>query len=142
MKRWLTLFVFSLFTLALLSACSAKELTVRDAWSRPAAQGGNGAVFFVIDNPTAQDDILMGVQTDIAMMASLHRSIMNGDVMKMEPQESVSVPAKGQVAFKPGDYHVMLMNLKQDLNVGDTFTITLQFKNAGEITLEVPVQEQ
>ncbi len=142
MKRWLMLFILGTLVLALLSACGAKELTVRDVWARPAAQGGNGAVFFVIDNPTAQDDTLLGVQTDISMMAGLHRSIMEGDVMKMEPQESVAVPAKGQVEFKPGDYHVMLMNLKQDLSAGDTFTITLKFEKAGEITLEATVKDQ
>jgi len=142
MKRWLMLFSLSAFVLILLSACGAKELAVRDVWARPAAQGGNSAVFFMIDNPTAQDDTLLGVQTDVAMMAGLHRSVMDGDVMKMEPHEAVAVPAKGQVEFKPGDYHVMLMNLKKDLNAGDTFTITLKFEKAGEITLEATVKDQ
>ena len=36
----------------------------------------------------------------------------------------------------------MLVNLKRDLKVGDIFTLTLRFENAGEIALQVEVQEQ
>lgn len=140
MKRWFVFFLLILLALPL-SACGAKQLSVREPWARPAAQGENSAVYFVIDNPTAQDDTLLGAATDVAMMSGLHRSVMEEGVMKMQPQEAVSVPAKSQVEFKPGDYHVMLMNLKQDLKAGDTFPVTLKFEKAGEITVEVTVRE-
>ena len=62
-------------------------------------------------------------------------------VMSMQPQESVPVPAQGTVEFKAGGLHVMLINLNRDLKVGDTFTVTLNFQNAGEITVDVTVKE-
>ena len=62
-------------------------------------------------------------------------------VMKMEPQTSVPVPAGKQVIFKSGDFHVMLIGLTKDLNVGDEFQLTLVFEQAGEIVHNVIIQE-
>jgi len=43
--------VLVLVTLFLLSACSAaKGIEISEAWARPAAQGENGAIYFVIHN--------------------------------------------------------------------------------------------
>ncbi len=60
--------------------------------------------------------------------------------MKMMQQMNVPVPT-GETVFKPGDLHVMLIGLKNNLNPGDTFTVTLNFEMAGEKTLEVVVRE-
>ena len=63
-------------------------------------------------------------------------------VMSMQPQQSVEIPASDTVEFKPGGLHVMLINLNQDLALGNTILLTLKFEKAGEITLEVPVEER
>ena len=60
--------------------------------------------------------------------------------MKMVHQMNVPVPT-GETVFKTGDLHVMLIGLKNDLNPGDTFTLTLSFENAGERILNVTVRE-
>ena len=44
------------------------------------------------------------------------------------------------MAFEPGGLHVMLINLQRDLNEGETISLVLKFKNAGEMQLEVPVK--
>ena len=62
-------------------------------------------------------------------------------VMSMKMQKSVPVPAQQEVIFKPGGLHVMLFNLKQDLKVGDTMTLTLNFKEVGDVVIDVPVRE-
>jgi len=104
--------------------------------------GQNDAVCFVIDNPTGQDDTLLEVRGDVAEAAEVHLSKMDENgVMSMERQESVSVPARSAVEFKPGGLHVMLIDLKNDLQIGDAFEITLVFQNMGEINLNVPVRE-
>lgn len=61
-------------------------------------------------------------------------------VMPMQQQESVSVPARGKVEFKPCGLHVILINLTQDMQVGDTNTLTLIFENAGSVEIQVPVR--
>lgn len=135
-----------LFTALLVSACgssSSGELTVRDAWARPASAGDNGAAYFVIENGTATNDTLVSVGSEIAATTEVQMSmIMNGDVATMQMQESISVPARDKVEFKPGGLHVMFINLTRDLKVGDTIILTLNFEKAGEVTLQVEVKEQ
>lgn len=142
MKRFSHVFIWAISLYFLLSACQPKTITISDAWARPGSRGGNSAVFFVINNPTTRDDSLMSARGDVALNIELHRTTMNQGVMKMEPQSSVMVPAESQMAFKPGDYHVMLINLGSDLRLGDSFPLVLTFENAGEITLQVRVKEE
>ena len=84
----------------------------------------------------------MSVSTEIAEVAEAHMSMLDANgVMSMQNQEAVSIPARKKVEFKPGGLHVMLINLKQDLNPGDIITLTLEFKETGNVLVEVPVQE-
>jgi len=127
----------------LVSACAKPgEFKVMDAWARPAASGDNGAVYFIISNATNTGDTLLNVSTDVASVAEVHMSMMDSNgVMSMQMQEFVSVPAQQEVIFKPGGLHVMLFNLKQDLKVGDTITLTMNFKEAGDVVIDAPVRE-
>lgn len=50
------------------------------------------------------------------------------------------MPARGQAELKPGGYHMMLVNLKGDLNAGDIVKLTLVFENSGEIAVEAEVR--
>jgi periplasmic copper chaperone A len=139
MKR---LIVIVLLGILLLSACdTATGITVKSAWARPAAQGGNGAVYFLLQNHSAGPDELIAVSSDIAEAAEIHETKMDGDVMKMEPVMSVPVKEKESIEFAPGGLHVMLIGLQQELKAGDQFEITLQFAGQGNLTLTVPVQE-
>jgi copper(I)-binding protein len=128
----------------IMSACAptSSTLSVADAWARSMPQGQNSAAYLVIENGTASADTLLSVSTEIAETAEVHLSMLDTNgVMSMQMQEAVSIPARETVEFKPGGLHVMLINLKQDLKTGDTFTLTLNFKEAGTIVIEVPVQE-
>ena len=143
MKSKIVIFVLLLATL-LVSACGAAsgELTIQDAWARPANTGENGAAYFIIENGTASDDSLMGVSSDIATAAEVHMSMGDANgVMSMQMQEAVTIPAGEPVEFKPGGLHVMLVNLTRDLKPGDTITLTLNFKETGYVVVEVLVRE-
>lgn len=136
--------VMVLLAVLLISACSSSSsaLTVEDAWARPAAIGDNAAVYFTIENGTSSDDSLLSVSSDIAAAAELHMSMKHdNDVMSMEMQDAVHIPARDQVELKPGDLHVMLVGLNRDINIGDTISLTLRFQYAGDVTIDVPVQE-
>jgi copper(I)-binding protein len=126
----------------LISGCQSGEgVQISDVWSRPSLAGGNGAVFFTLNNPTGEDDTLLSASSDIAGAIEIHRSKMVDGAMKMEKQDEVLLPAGGETIFQPGGLHVMLIGLNQDLNVGDIFTITLRMEKAGERTLDVVVKE-
>ena len=133
-------------SLILLSACQSSRITtgaldVNNAWARPAASGDNGAVYFVIENGTSQDDVFLSGQTDIASAVELHLSQVEGDYMSMHHQEQIVLPAGESVEFSPGGLHVMLVGLTRNLSAGDIFDITLVFKQAGEKTVTVTVKD-
>lgn len=133
-----------LFATLLVSACDSPvgELTIQDAWARPANTGENGAAYFIIENGTASDDTLMSVSSDIATAAEVHMSMADANgVMSMQMQEAVTLPAGEPVEFKPGGLHVMLVNLTRDLKPGETITLTLNFKETGYVVVEVLVRE-
>ena len=143
MKQFALPFMLTV-AVTIFSACapSNSTLTVQNAWARPASAGENGAAYFVIENVTASDDTLLSVSSDIASATEVHMSMMDGNgVMSMQMQEAVAVPAKGKVEFKAGGLHVMFVGLNRDLKVGDTITLTLTFKEAGNLVIEVPVTE-
>jgi copper(I)-binding protein len=107
---------------------------------RPAAQGENGAVYFVIHNRGPQDT-LTGVSSDAAEAVEMHESMMSGDVMQMQPIDAVPLERSTEVRFEPGGLHVMLVGLKKDLRVGDEVEITLHFTNFEDLNVMVPVSD-
>ena len=130
------------FVAVILSSCaptSDQRLQVTEVWARPGLAGGNSAVFFVIENP-GREDVLVSVSSQVADAVEMHRTSMQEGVMKMDQQMSVQIP-QGKTEFKPGDLHVMLIGLTEDLVVGDTFEITLDFENGGEQTITATTLE-
>jgi hypothetical protein len=116
-------------------------MIISDVWGRPGLADGNTGVFFALENQSAVDDMLISADSSTADAVEIHQTMMEDGVMKMVPQEHVLVSAGEHVVFKPGDLHVMLIGLKQTIEIGDEFEVTLVFENAGNITILVKVQE-
>ena len=129
-----------------LTACatgsSGPQISVDDAWARPVpAAGGNGAVFMRLVNSGDEADQLVGGASPMAGAVEVHRTIMEEGVMKMEHIPGLEIPPKGEVLLKPGDYHVMLIDVGHSLAPGDTLPITLRFEKSGEMEMDVEVRE-
>ena len=144
------IFLLAVVGMMLLSACGSADaghadgegVEAHDYWARAALKDGTSAVYMLLHNHGAEDDALVGVSTDVAASAETHLSQMGADgTMQMIPQESIALPAGGEVELKPGSYHIMLIGLVKDLKVGDNITITLHFEKHEDITLTVPVMD-
>ena len=139
MKKVIMFFIAGML---LLSACGTKAgIEVSDAWARSATQGTTGAIYFVIQNHNAEADAISGASSDVAETVEVHETKMENGVMSMIHVESVALEPSAKVEFKPGGYHVMLINLKQDLKAGDEVTFTLHFKNSPDITINATVKD-
>lgn len=141
--RTLSVAFAALFTLAspLMAEEHADGLHVHDAYARAAGMGKSGAVFFVVHNNTETDERLADARADVAKKVELHTHKDMGDgVMKMmHVPEGFAIPAGEIHELARGGDHVMLMGLTADLKNGDTFPLTLVFDQAGEVTIEVTV---
>jgi copper(I)-binding protein len=60
-------------------------------------------------------------------------------MMGMREQKEIPISPGEELQFKPGGLHVMLMNLKRDLQVGDSVEVTVNFAQAGQTRIKLPV---
>jgi len=115
------------------------DLTIMDPWVRTTTTSVTAAYMTIKSKGAA--DTLVSASSPIAGMVQLHEVITEGSSSKMQEKPGgFPVPANGQVELKPGGYHVMLMDLKQQPKEGEKVEITLKFEKAGEITITAPVK--
>ncbi len=130
--------LFALTGLALMAQLAFAQTTVKEPWVRGtvAKQKATG-VFMQITS--TQGGKLVSAQSPVAGVVEIHEMAMEGDVMKMRAVPGLELPPGKAVELKPGGYHVMLMELKQTLNTGDTVPVTLviEGKDGKRETVEV-----
>jgi copper(I)-binding protein len=126
---------------ALAAGAHAGDLSVTHAFARASATpvAKSAAAYVTIVNGGDAEDSLVAVTTPAARSAMLHRTEMSGDVMKMEPVDTLAIPPHGTIAMGPAGTHVMLMGLKAPLKEGETLQLTLTFDKAEPLTVDVPV---
>lgn len=140
-KAILLVVVLGAFILSACGAAAEEGMQIRDAWMRPAASGGNGAVYFALQNNTSTADELLGASSDVAEVLEIHESAMEGDVMSMNMLPSLPLAAGEEVTFEPGGLHIMLIGLKQDLQPDDQLELVLHFRSSGDLTITAHVGE-
>ena len=116
-------------------------LTITGAFTRatlPNAPVGGG--FFTITNNGANGDVLISATSPAAGDVQIHEMKMEGEVMKMrELPDGLEIPANSTMSLTPGGLHLMFMKLNGPFVEGQSVPVTLTFKNAGEVTLNLPV---
>lgn len=121
---------------------SAGGLVIDHPWARaPLDLDHPVAVYFVVENTTAAEETLLGARTPLAERAEIHKTVHEGDMVRMEAAAEVPIPPQDLVAFEPNALHLMLFGLKRLLSAGEEFPLTLVFENAGEVTVTVLVEE-
>jgi copper(I)-binding protein len=120
-------------------------LRIDHPYATPTPAGATtGAVYFRgIRNTGKTDDQLISATTPVAASVELHRSQINAQqVMRMREVPAINLPAGQQVLLRHGgEYHLMLIGLKEPLVLGQRFPITLRFAKAGEREVIVWVQQ-
>jgi copper(I)-binding protein len=149
--------LFILLLAGLIAGCSSGEtaepaadtavgkIEVQDAWGRTSpAVAQNGAFYMNLVNNTAEDDALISATSDACDVVELHEMyMMENDVMGMRPVEGgqIPVPAGQTMELKPGGLHVMCIGKVADFNVGDQYTLNLEFAQAGSMPVTVEIRE-
>jgi len=117
-------------------------IAVHEPWARPTSPIATvGAAYMTIMNHGAGADRLLGASTTVAGEVQLHASLDDNGVMRMRPVEALEIAAHGSVTMDPGGMHFMLMQLTAPLAAGTRFPMTLKFEHAGEVTVDVTVQD-
>lgn len=147
MKLSLTL---SACLLAMLSmqSISADEyrlghLQITDPYTRTtppmvAVAGG----FMTVTNNGTESDTFLGGSAGFVEAVEIHEMSMADGIMKMRRLENgLQIAPNETVELKPGGYHLMLIKPSEPMKEGDKHKITLSFKQAGDIEVELEVKD-
>jgi copper(I)-binding protein len=118
------------------------DIQVRHPWSRATAPGAKVAVGYMeIRNTGAQPDRLLAASTPLAQRVEMHVTQRDGEVMRMRQVTDFEIPARERITLRPGGSHLMLVDITRPLKKGERFPVTLRFERAGELQVEVEVQD-
>src|SRR5205814_2180832 len=123
-----------LFTIVQVSGAQGERLVVSDAWVPAAHEVGRDLPLLVaIRNDADLADALMRVRCPVTNFFEKHTVDRGEGAPAMRPISSIPVPASSTVVLKPTEFHVMLLQIRQPLAVGEHFKCTLVFQKAGAI---------
>jgi len=113
------------------------DLTVRPGFVVTGHKGKDTYATLKVINKGAANDTLLAVSSPTSVSAELH-TIESGKMVKLD---SVPLPKRSEVVFT-GTPHVMLINLKGHLKVGQTTTITFDFQKSADQTVTFKVAQE
>jgi copper(I)-binding protein len=126
------------FIFLCVSATALAQVQVKEPWVRATvpAQKSSGAFMQL---SAKEDSRLISASSPVAGIVELHQMSLSNNVMKMSAVKAIDIPAGRGAELKPGGYHVMLLDLKQQLREGDTVPMTLvvEGKDKKRQTIEV-----
>lgn len=100
------------------------------------------SAYGTIKNTGDKTDTLLSVSTNAGMIM-LHKTDVEGGMAQMNHVNALVIEPGKELILKPMSYHLMFMNVNHDIiKENGEVSITLVFKNAGTIELQVPVKEE
>lgn len=121
----------------------AGDIRVLHPYAVPSLAGvANGQGFVDFANRGTVSDSLMGVSSPAAKSVEIHEMKKLGDVMRMREVPSVTIGPGQTIRMADSGLHLMLMSLKAPLKVGDKIPLTLSFARAGDVRIEMWVQDK
>lgn len=119
---------------------AAGSLEVLQARVRLIPGGGPQAGYFTIVNHGPASVRLIGVSSPAFGRVMMHRSVVEGGMARMQAlPDGVTVPAGGRVEFAPEGLHLMLMDARMALRVGQHVPIALHFAQGPPLRVDFAV---
>ncbi|MHB1686617.1 MAG: copper chaperone PCu(A)C [Ignavibacteriaceae bacterium] len=118
------------------------QISIKNAWLRPANKGMNSALYFDITNNSDKPDTLYKVSSNLAEVVQIHESFMENGMMGMREVKYVVIKPHSTFSFKEGGYHVMLILLRKNLKPHTAETFYLRIKNAGIVKVKALVKKE
>lgn len=121
-------------------AAPAGRLEIRDAWIRwlPANLPAGG--YLTLINGSTRPATLLKAASAAFRQCGLHRTLMSGGSMQMNPVERITVPAGASLNFASLGYHLMLVEPVKPVRPGDHVPITLYFADGSSTTVPFEVR--
>lgn len=117
------------------------SLQITQPWARATPEGADsGAAYMTVTNTGTKPERLSCVSSEESAKCQIHRMSMDNGVMKMrEVPGGLEVKPGETITFKPGGYHLMLVDLKAPLQQGKTVEAVMKVDNGGTAQVEFPI---
>ncbi len=85
-----------------------------------------------LSNNTNKTITLSGAYSPAFEMAMIHKTVIVNGIAKMLHQDEIKIETGEKLVFKPGSYHIMLMQPKFKINQGDKIKIHLIYQQGDQ----------
>lgn len=135
MNRWWTIRIGAALLLLFAQGAQADgKLGIYDAWIRAAPPGATMmAGYATLKNEGDESLIVLTVQSDAFRMTSLHETIVNEGVVKMRDIHRLVIAPGQSVQLEPGGRHLMLMQPRQAVAIGEKVAIRFMLADGQRI---------
>jgi periplasmic copper chaperone A len=119
-------------------------LEIVNPWLRAVPTGAKAAAGYLkIRNIGTEPERLVGGSTSVAGRLEIHEMSLDRDrgVIKTQPLPSGLEIRPGEtVELKPTSFHLMMRDLKQPIQVGKPFKVSLVFEKAGNVDVDFTIE--
>lgn len=122
------------------ASSAAAAPVVSDAWIAEAPPGARHNAAYLSLRNDSRADTLLAVESPVAEVAELHAMQEAGGLLRMRREASLALAPGASVQLAPGGRHIMLINMKRSLRVGEKVPLRLRFRRAGVINVEAEVR--
>ncbi|MEV5747100.1 copper chaperone PCu(A)C [Actinoallomurus sp. NPDC052308] len=111
------------------------RLRVTGAYAVRVSASTEVSAYLTARNTGGGADRLIAVRTDLSPIVMMHRGLENA----MVAVDSVPLPARRTVSLTPSGLHVMIMQPRRAVRVGERVRLTLLFSRSDPISVGAPV---
>ncbi len=126
-----------MFFSSVVFASDADEVTISEPFALASMQYNSAAFMTIVNN--GDDTAIVAARSPVSEVVELHTHREENGVMRMRQVEKIDLPSGETVMLKPGGLHVMLIDLKQALEVDTEISVTLIYADGSESSLMMPV---
>jgi periplasmic copper chaperone A len=137
-------FAFSLASMACAQSAPTASIGIEGAWARVTPEGAKvGAGYVTLKNTgTLSDRLVSATAPELAGRVEIHEMAETNGIMTMRAVTGLEIGAGKSVALKPGGFHIMFLDLKKPLKLGDSVQGTLTFERAGTVAVTYTVDNK
>lgn len=142
MKKFLlAILLMAMPILAMAHSYAVGNISIGHAWMRAVPKAGRaGAAYMplLLNGKDDEFDVLIAAASPLAERVEFHDTMRGAnDVVEMRHLDKIVLVANRPIAMRPNGVHLMLIGMKKPVAEGDKIPLTLEFKNAGKIEIEL-----
>ncbi|MGH8459984.1 MAG: copper chaperone PCu(A)C [Stenotrophobium sp.] len=121
-------------------AMAAGKPEFRDGWIRLLPASLPAAGYFTLSNTGDSALTLTGARSTDYGSVMMHQSMTDSEGAHMRMVDAVAINPGETLRFKPGSYHLMLMDARSKIEVGEKVPIQLMFADGHSLDAEFTVR--